>query len=84
MYRGHAAAAGNRADPRYGGNCTPDEYDELEKNKNQNVVRRINLVSVSVTWITACSTKEWCSLGVALKREKKLWINALLVEIMDI
>lgn len=33
LSKGHAAAAGNRADPRYGGNCTPDEYDELEKNK---------------------------------------------------
>lgn len=28
----HLAAAGNRADPGYGGNCTPDEYDKL-KNK---------------------------------------------------
>ena len=25
----HAAAIGNRADPRYGGNCSPDEYDRL-------------------------------------------------------
>jgi hypothetical protein len=29
LSEGHRAAAGNRSDARYGGNCTPDEYDKL-------------------------------------------------------
>ena len=36
LSEGHKAAAeqGNRADPRYGGNCTPDEHDSLRDLKD--------------------------------------------------
>ncbi|MDR0703350.1 MAG: hypothetical protein LBF61_13290 [Azoarcus sp.] len=32
---GHKAASGNRSDSRYGGNCTPDEFDKLEGAKKE-------------------------------------------------
>jgi hypothetical protein len=30
---GHKAAAGDKTDPRYGGNCDPDQYDQLRQNQ---------------------------------------------------
>jgi hypothetical protein len=30
---GHKAAAGDKTDPRYGGNCDPEEYDQLSRNQ---------------------------------------------------
>jgi len=36
LSKGHRTAAeiGNRADPAYGGNCTPDEHDKLKEEQN--------------------------------------------------
>ncbi|WP_447894308.1 RHS repeat-associated core domain-containing protein [Vreelandella sp. GE22] len=39
----HQATAGARSLPGYGGNCTPDEYDELERQKDEACSRTKNL-----------------------------------------
>jgi RHS repeat-associated protein len=40
---GHREAAGNRTDARYGGNCTPDEHDELSRRQDDACGEKQNL-----------------------------------------